>query len=116
MLLMALRSGLMALSCAATPLGPYAPQDTTIGVIHRNVTIPMRDGVILRGDVWRPAAEGQFPTLVYRTPYNKAPVFTTYTLFRAAVARGYAVVAQDVRGRYASDGAYGAYQQEGKAG
>ncbi len=91
-------------------------QDTTLGHLQRNVAVPMRDRVILRADVWRPAEEGRFPTLVYRTPYNKAPVFTTYSLFRAAVARGYAVVAQDVRGRYESDGGYGAYQQEGKDG
>ena len=91
-------------------------QDTSIGVIQRNVAVPMRDNVLLRADVWLPAATGRFPTLVYRTPYNKAPVFTTYSLFRAAVARGYAVVAQDVRGRYASEGSYRAYQQEGKDG
>ncbi|HKP30042.1 MAG TPA: CocE/NonD family hydrolase, partial [Gemmatimonadales bacterium] len=87
-----------------------------IGVIHRNVAVPMRDAVVLRADVWLPSVSGRFPTLVYRTPYSKAPVFTTYSLFGAAVARGYAVVAQDVRGRYASDGAYRAYQQEGKDG
>ena len=93
-----------------------SPQDTSIGVIRRDVAVPMRDGVALRADLWLPSAEGKFPTLVYRTPYNKAPVFTTYSLFRGAVARGYAVVAQDVRGRYASDGVYRAYQQEGKDG
>jgi len=90
--------------------------DTTIGLIERNVAVPVRDGVVLRADLWRPAGAGRFPTLVYRTPYNKAPVFTTYSLFRKAVERGYAVVAQDVRGRYASDGEYLAYQQEGKDG
>jgi putative CocE/NonD family hydrolase len=76
----------------------------------------MRDGTILRADLWLPPGPGPFPTLVYRTPYSKAPVFGTYGLFGKAVSRGYAVVAQDVRGRYTSDGAYGAYQQEGKDG
>lgn len=106
----------LRLSASPPVLRLSAQTDTTIGAIQRNVAIPMRDGVVLRADVWLPAAEGRFPTLVYRTPYNKTPVFTTYTLFRAAVARGYAVVAQDVRGRYASDGSYGAYQQEGRDG
>ncbi len=97
--------------------GPLAAQvDTSIGVIDRNVAVPMRDGVMLRADLWRPGRDGRFPTLVYRTPYNKAPVFATYSLFRHAVERGYTVVAQDVRGRYASDGEYLAYQQEGKDG
>jgi predicted acyl esterase len=31
----------------------------------------MRDGVILRADIYRPAGPGPFPTLVYRTPYGK---------------------------------------------
>lgn len=95
---------------------PSARPDTGFGVIRRNVAVPTRDGVVLRADLWLPADTGRFPTLVYRTPYNKAPVFTTYSLFGAAVKRGYAVVAQDVRGRYASDGAYRAYQQEGHDG
>jgi putative CocE/NonD family hydrolase len=102
--------------CALSSGNAGAQSDTTIGLIQRNVAVPMRDGVLLRADVWRPAATGKFPTLVYRTPYDKARVFTTYSLFRAAVAQGYAVVAQDVRGRYASDGEYLAYQQEGKDG
>jgi hypothetical protein len=76
----------------------------------------MRDGTILRADLWLPPGPGPFPTLVYRTPYSKAPVFGAYGLFGKAVARGYAVVAQDVRGRYASDGTYLAYQQEGRDG
>src|SRR6188474_31649 len=107
----------LTLLCSAyPPIRLSAQLDTSFGVIQRNVTVPLRDGVVLRADVWLPSAEGRFPTLVYRTPYNKAPVFTTYTLFGAAVKRGYAVVAQDVRGRYASDGAYRAYQQEGRDG
>ena len=98
------------LRVSASPSG----QDTT--GIRRDVPVPMRDGVILRADVWLPPGPGPFPTLVYRTPYSKAPVFTAYGVFGKAVARGYAVVAQDVRGRYASDGTYLAYQQEGKDG
>ena len=115
----AVRKGLIlawVLFSADTPIRLSAQIDTSIGVIRRDVAVPMRDGVSLRADLWLPSAQGRFPTLVYRTPYNKAPVFTTYSLFRAAVARGYAIVAQDVRGRYASDGAYGAYQQEGRDG
>src|SRR5512139_2642350 len=84
--------------------------------IQRDVPVPMRDGTILRADVWLPSGPGPFPTLVYRTPYSKGPVFSTYGVFGKAVGRGYAVVAQDVRGRYASDGTYLAYQQEGKDG
>jgi putative CocE/NonD family hydrolase len=114
---MTFRLGLACLSLVLLPPGLLPAQvDTSIGVLERNVAVPMRDGVILRADLWRPADTGRFPVLVYRTPYSKAPVFASYGMFRKAVERGYAVVAQDVRGRYASDGEYLAYQQEGKDG
>ena len=75
----------------------------------------MRDGVVLRADVWRPAGQGRHPTLVYRTPYGKAET-SDGELVAKAVTRGYAVVVQDVRGRYASGGDFSAYTQEGKDG
>jgi len=76
----------------------------------------MRDGVILRADVLLPAQPGRFPTLVYRTPYNKESVLRDHKTFEKAVVRGYAVVVQDVRGRYASDGEFNAYWNEGHDG
>ena len=39
---------------------------------ERGVTVTMRDGVILRADIYRPNAEGRFPVLLQRTPYNKS--------------------------------------------
>src|SRR6185437_1045915 len=41
-------------------------------IIQRNVPVTMRDGVVLRADIFRPAAEGKFPVLLQRTPYNKS--------------------------------------------
>jgi len=76
----------------------------------------MRDGVILRADVLLPAEPGRFSTLVYRTPYNKESALREHKTFQKAVARGYAVVVQDVRGRYASDGEFNAYWNEGHDG
>jgi hypothetical protein len=75
----------------------------------------MRDGAILRADIYRPDGPGPFPTLVYRTPYGK-DFANKYSMFKAAVARGYAVVAQDVRGRFHSDGDFRPYENEGKDG
>ena len=40
-------------------------------VRERNVMVPMRDGVRLAADVYRPAAPGRFPALVTRGPYGK---------------------------------------------
>ena len=76
----------------------------------------MRDGTILRATVLRPSAAGRFPTLILRTPYGAARALTFTTLCDAAIARGYAVVAQDVRGRFASDGEFDPYRQEGRDG
>ena len=85
------------------------------GAVLSDVAVPMRDGVVLRADVAHPPGSGRWPTLVYRTPYDKRGT-SEGVLVRQAVARGYAVVVQDVRGRYASDGVFAAYQQEGADG
>ena len=81
-----------------------------------DVAIPMRDGVVLRASVLRPPTAGPFPVLVYRTPYGKDQALKEDTIFQHAVERGYAVVAQDVRGRYTSGGAFVPYWNEGRDG
>ena len=63
----------------------------------------MRDGVILRADVYRPAVPGRLPVLLQRTPYSKNDRDSARR-FSAIAARGYVVVVQDTRGRYTSDG------------
>src|SRR5262249_8531348 len=84
--------------------------------LERDIAVRMRDGVTLRADLLLPAQEGRFPTLVYRTPYGKEDAVKEYTTFQHAVERGYAVVVQDVRGRYASAGVFTPYQNEGRDG
>lgn len=75
-------------------------------IVDKNVDVSMRDGVVLKADVYRPSAPGRYPVLLQRTPYNKElwPI-TAMTLdpVRAAAA-GYVVVIQDVRARWASAG------------
>ena len=78
--------------------------------------IPMRDGVVLRADLLLPSGKGPFPVLVYRTPYGEKNALGEYTTFQHAVERGYAVIVQDVRGRYGSDGVFVPYQNEGRDG
>ena len=63
----------------------------------------MRDGVVLRADVYRPAGEGKRPALLQRTPYSKNPEDPRSQYHRIAEA-GFVVVVQDTRGRYMSDG------------
>ena len=74
----------------------------TLGiVVEKNIPVPVRDGTILRANLFRPDAPGSFPSLLLRTPYGKPE--GGYDRY---VRSGYAVVTQDSRGRYASDGDY----------
>jgi putative CocE/NonD family hydrolase len=84
--------------------------------LAKDVAVPMRDATILRADVLLPNSTGRFPVLVYRTPYGKDFALKEYKTFEKAVVRGYAVVIQDVRGRYASDGEFNPYRNEGRDG
>jgi hypothetical protein len=66
------------------------------------VMVPMHDGVRLATDVYLPdSAKGPFPVILMRTPYNKAG---GKGFANSAVQRGYVLVAQDMRGRFASEG------------
>jgi putative CocE/NonD family hydrolase len=115
---MTLRSASFIFALLLTAPRPAAAQEVTSGEIVRdtNVAIPMRDSVVLAADILRPEGPGPFPVLVYRTPYERRSEIEEYSIFRKAVARGYAVVVQDVRGRYQSGGEFDPYRQEGRDG
>lgn len=80
-------------------------------VYERNVPMTTRDGVTLRADVWRPL-EGQAPTLRMRTPYNKEATLiaggpnSAIPSLIPFLNAGYAVVLQDARGTYTSEGSF----------
>jgi len=75
--------------------------------VDRNVPVPMRDGTILRADVYRPRAEGRFPVIVERTQLGRGGGGHQCPVTGAFLApRGYAYVAQDVRGTFGSGGHY----------
>jgi len=79
--------------------------------------IPMRDGVTLSADVYRPDAEGRFPVILSRTPYLKTPPNKeALDRLRYFAARGYVVVVADVRGRGDSRGTFVPYRDEGRDG
>jgi hypothetical protein len=63
--------------------------------VERNVAVRMRDGVVLRADIYRPKTEGKLPNLLTRTPYNKA-IYPVDFALRAA-ARVYVFILQDCR-------------------
>jgi putative CocE/NonD family hydrolase len=88
--------------------------------VDLDVAVPMRDGTVLRADVWRPAARGRYPTLLQRLPYNKrgalaAVVYPGLEPLRAVTA-GFAVVIQDCRGRFSSEGTFEPFRHEGDDG
>ena len=82
--------------------------------VERNVAIPMRDGTILRADIFRPEPEGDYPVLLTRTPYNKSMGNLAYGWLQPIrpASEGYVVVVQDVRGRFESDGKFHPFHQE----
>jgi uncharacterized protein len=85
----------------------------SVAVVERKVMMPMRDGVRLATDIYRPrSAAGQVPTIWVRTPYNfnfwdiQNGVPADMTAALAAVKRGYAYVMQNERGHFFSEGSY----------
>jgi putative CocE/NonD family hydrolase len=81
--------------------------------VERDVAATMRDGTVLRADVYRPEAPGQYPVLVQRTPYDKRVAQQITYEHPAWYARnGYVVVVQDPRGRFASDGEFRPFVHE----
>ena len=83
-----------------------------------NVPIMMRDGVTTYADVFRPRTRGRVPALLQRTPYDKStPNNRTGTLDAVrAASHGFAVVIQDVRGRYTSEGDFYTFVNEANDG
>jgi uncharacterized protein len=87
-------------------------------IIEKDVMVAMRDGVRLATDVYRPEGEGPFPALVQRLPYGKEVsglLNFSFDVLRGAQA-GYAVVVQDTRGRFASEGEFNPFFDEAADG
>jgi hypothetical protein len=82
----------------------------TIAIVDQKVMMPMRDGVRLATDIYRPKGNGNYPIIFSRTPYNFNSwgdgEQKTRTAKRAFdyVKKGYAYVVQNERGRYFSEG------------
>ena len=71
--------------------------------IENNAAAVMRDGTVLRADIYHLADGRKYPVLLCRTPYQKlSPRYVDHAATLAS--RGYTAVVQDQRGRYASDG------------
>jgi hypothetical protein len=77
-------------------------------VVQVDVPAPMRDGVRLFADIYLPDTAGPFPVILTRMPYDKQSTYGMMpALGRFWAQQGYAYVAQDVRGRFKSEGRFG---------
>ena len=87
-------------------------------VLERDVMVPMRDGVRLATDIYRPAKDGvvleePLPVILTRLPYNKQGGKTMGAYY---ATHGYVFVAQDTRGRYNSEGVWHMLTDDGPDG
>lgn len=101
----------------AAPPGP--PPGPCAVSVEKNVAARMRDGVVLRADVYRPAATGPVPVILMRTQYGKSEAQVEPARFYPPAwfaSQCYIVVVQDVRGQYASDGEFYEYVHEAADG
>ncbi|MBI1765989.1 MAG: CocE/NonD family hydrolase [Acidobacteria bacterium] len=93
----------------AQALAPAAPYVVTV---QTNVRARMRDGVALVCDIYRPLADGKFPVLLTRTPYNRKDPATGMYL----ASHGYIAILQDTRGRFDSEGEFYPFRYEANDG
>ena len=120
-----LLSALALISGFALAAAPSLPSDTpanftvnteSFDYIKREVMIPMRDGAKLKTFILIPKGASRAPMLLSRTPYNAAEAVQQFNsphlaaavpqMDDTAVAAGYIIVYQDVRGKYGSEGDY----------
>lgn len=104
----------LALTAGGAPkvkLPEIYPPVNDVAVDHR-VAVPMRDGVILYADVYRPIEKGRYPVLVSRTPYSTERYPSAYEEPLFFARRGYVFVYQDVRGRHESEGKWEPFRND----
>ncbi|MDA2925379.1 CocE/NonD family hydrolase, partial [Acidobacteria bacterium AH-259-L09] len=100
------------------PTTPSAVSKVRYEVVQKDVMIPMRDGIKLAANIYRPARDGvpvedKLPILLHRTPYGKEQVAHRATYF---APHGYVAVVQDWRGRHNSEGVFTKYLNEAEDG
>ncbi len=105
------REGYDELRKSATAATQAAPEHEI--KVDKDVRVPMRDGVHLATDIYRPDAEGRFPVILTRTPYKKDMAEVTARYY---ARRGYVFAAQDCRGRFGSEGTWEPFIHEADDG
>jgi putative CocE/NonD family hydrolase len=102
----------IGLGAPKTLRGQTGPSLTASDIVSQyDVPMKTRDGVTLYADIYRPKSSDRFPVILMRTPYDKSVSWAVSPVFRM-VLRGYAVILQDVRGRYTSEGEWYPFKHE----
>jgi hypothetical protein len=85
-------------------------------IVDRDVGVAMRDGVVLRADVYRPDTSRPVSAIVNRTPYDRTSPLIQLAAIEPerVVEAGLALVCQDVRGRFASEGTFYTFYDDGQ--
>src|SRR3984957_20393704 len=104
---------LLFLVVANLLVGAARAADSYAVTFEPDVEMKTRDGVTLYADIFRPKADGQFPVLLQRTPYGKS---NDISIALRGAARGYVMIIQDVRGRFASEGEWYVFKHESEDG
>lgn len=85
--------------------------------VVKNVVVPMRDGIKLYANVYKPDADASFPVILIRLPYGKdEPYCEMPALGKYWAKKGYICVVQDVRGKYSSEGTFEPFINEANDG
>ena len=108
----------LALACSTTALADWPPDSGrgSCAVTKQvNVEAKMRDGTVLRADVYRPTTKDPVPVILMRTQYGKAAAQVAPSRYQSPdwfASHCYIVVIQDIRGQGASDGAFYEYAHD----
>src|SRR5262249_47654724 len=103
------RDGYEALR-AGPPVDPLVSAPEFEVIVERGVPVPMRDGISLSTDIYRPAGVERAPVILVRSPYKKELAELQARFF---ARRGYVFAAQDCRGCFESGGAWEPFLNEG---
>jgi hypothetical protein len=105
------------MTCAAVLGVPHRvrAQESYAVITQNGVSMKTRDGVTLHADIYRPRADGRFPVILMRTPYDKSVSWAAAPAYQVA-SHGYVFIIQDVRGRYTSEGEWYPFRHDSEDG
>jgi putative CocE/NonD family hydrolase len=110
-----LATAIAAIHVSTSAAAPSSRGDRCQISVSRNVSVPMRDGTILKADVYRPRTSEKVPVILQRLPYDKAVAEYSPVQYKRPeffASHCYIVVNQDVRGQYQSRGVWYPFAHE----